>query len=505
MTSEYSEAAPNQAASTTAPTLLYRFRPLGRLLDSGELERQEIYFASPEELNDPMEGYRDLFWSGDRIAWENLFKHYLRCLNWALTLYRLGGEEHLLGWNNIPVVGPRPGEPGSPALDAMLHGVFDDFLGEPTVARLLDFLDSRASPTRRDELRSYVRCLHPLALGIVWRRHGLHGLAQAASDSEEMLTRARLTLPSLDRVIETTQPLSDDGGDDVVRALFALFEEFSGQVGLNMLMDLGEGMFEANKDFLIRAFGEEFVDQLERLVYPDTRVACFLSDCRDSSLWGTYGDSHAGVCLMFKPVVEGGRLVLPLTRVNGFGPNGPSSGRVAHEFHRVQYSSKFPPLDFFRSIGTLPVGMLFKHWHSNPQGVRSVCASDYGDQWREGYWKAFYPGATTKLADWEREREYRLLLTSSLHNFSDVESRKATYDFADLHGLIFGMKTPLRFRLDICRIVAAKCRASGRSDFKFYEAFYSEARGAIDHRELNLLRLGTSEVGGASPSAESPP
>jgi|GEM_PF-6927014 DNA-binding response OmpR family regulator len=43
---------------------LYRFRSLYWLLDQGELEKQEIYFAKPEQLNDPMEGFRDIFWKG---------------------------------------------------------------------------------------------------------------------------------------------------------------------------------------------------------------------------------------------------------------------------------------------------------------------------------------------------------------------------------------------------------------------------------------------------------
>jgi hypothetical protein len=34
---------------------LYRFRPLSRVL-GGELLNQHIYFAKPENLNDPMEG-----------------------------------------------------------------------------------------------------------------------------------------------------------------------------------------------------------------------------------------------------------------------------------------------------------------------------------------------------------------------------------------------------------------------------------------------------------------
>ena len=59
----------------------YRFRPTDALLDKRkELENQEIYFAPPEDLNDPMEGFKDLFWRGDEIVWRNFLKHYLLCL-----------------------------------------------------------------------------------------------------------------------------------------------------------------------------------------------------------------------------------------------------------------------------------------------------------------------------------------------------------------------------------------------------------------------------------------
>jgi hypothetical protein len=49
---------------------LYHFRPVDAVLDQyEELAKQEIYFAPPEKLNDPMEGYKDVFWSGDWIVW----------------------------------------------------------------------------------------------------------------------------------------------------------------------------------------------------------------------------------------------------------------------------------------------------------------------------------------------------------------------------------------------------------------------------------------------------
>jgi hypothetical protein len=39
----------------------YRFRSVDALLgERAELDSQEIYFASPAELNDPMEGFKDL-------------------------------------------------------------------------------------------------------------------------------------------------------------------------------------------------------------------------------------------------------------------------------------------------------------------------------------------------------------------------------------------------------------------------------------------------------------
>lgn len=38
--------------------LFYRFRKTQNIFDFKELENQEIYFASNEELNDPMEGFK---------------------------------------------------------------------------------------------------------------------------------------------------------------------------------------------------------------------------------------------------------------------------------------------------------------------------------------------------------------------------------------------------------------------------------------------------------------
>src|SRR5712664_1621567 len=57
---------------------LYRFRSTKQLLDGfNELDAQQIYFAPPEDLNDPIETFKDLVWTGDEIVWRNLLRHYI--------------------------------------------------------------------------------------------------------------------------------------------------------------------------------------------------------------------------------------------------------------------------------------------------------------------------------------------------------------------------------------------------------------------------------------------
>lgn len=75
------------------PEFLYRFRSAEALLgERKELENQEIYFAAPDQLNDPVEGYKDIFWFGDAIVWKNLLKHYLLCLEQVCALFIIGGK-----------------------------------------------------------------------------------------------------------------------------------------------------------------------------------------------------------------------------------------------------------------------------------------------------------------------------------------------------------------------------------------------------------------------------
>src|SRR5579883_2849612 len=72
----------------------YRYRPMRAVLDEfHELERQEIYFSTTDELNDPMEGFKDLFWWGDAIIWRNLLRHYILCVLQAFAYCAMAEDQ----------------------------------------------------------------------------------------------------------------------------------------------------------------------------------------------------------------------------------------------------------------------------------------------------------------------------------------------------------------------------------------------------------------------------
>lgn len=85
---------------------LYRFRSTKSLFDFQELERQELYFSTPEKLNDPVEGLKKTLWNGDTIIWKKLLEHYIHCfsnvmqLSWVYFYYPTSKYEIIVGTTN---------------------------------------------------------------------------------------------------------------------------------------------------------------------------------------------------------------------------------------------------------------------------------------------------------------------------------------------------------------------------------------------------------------------
>jgi hypothetical protein len=115
---------------------------------------------------------------------------------------------------------------------------------------------------------------------------------------------------------------------------------------------------EKSRNFVFVTFCDEFVQKIETLVYPAWYTACFMEGCRNSSVWGSYGQNHTAVCLKFKVKNVDDRLSLSLSGTSGSGSGGPVDHHVDHPFYPITYGNEHLPVDFFGSLGRLPIPVL---------------------------------------------------------------------------------------------------------------------------------------------------
>lgn len=484
---------------------LYRYRRASRAID--ELEQQEIYFSKVDELNDPMEGFKDLFWSGDEIAWRALSKHYVLTL--LQTTY-LAFTAFIAGAKFDPkqiesVLFNAPGCLPETPIRGIFQQLATQFLADPAVAEFLAAVTSRPEPIRRNELLGYLRALHPLAaipLFTDLQNRGLwpgfvpppdNALATTRQNAINVIQAASMFLQN--------KMLNSKRSD----ALFAAMETTMEETMLIAQANMKDRDKKGFLIFIMSDFPRAYVKALDRLVHGDCYVACFTGRPDNHSMWSTYGDGHRGVCFMFKPTEsETDGPVLHLNRVVGAtGSAGRpitfNRGFAPHPVRPVRYSREYPAIDFFRSLGRIRQTDMDNFWYRGDDGQFSVCRNSvYADEesWRRSYWERFVESALYKTPEWEHEEEHRAI-AHSIFDLSAAEDRKFGFRFGDLAGVVFGARTSAETKLKIMEIVSRKCASEGRDDFKFFEVGYSSA--AFRMRELTLLKVEPNDEVNSSP------
>jgi hypothetical protein len=231
-------------------------------------------------------------------------------------------------------------------------------------------------------------------------------------------------------------------------------------------------------------------------MYGKWYAACFIANCRSPSVWSHYGDAHRGICLKFKTGLVNDLPSIKLHRIVGVkGSPGKFDfmyGDVDCQFYKVHYAKRYPEIDFFRSLGQVPTADINSSWYGDGNGNLSKCMPKgftTTDDWHRGYWGKIYETITTKLEPWAYEDEYRLIMTELTIDYSPIGRRKAKYKFSDLEGIIFGMNTPEETKLSIFKVIQTKCRSEGRSNFKFYQAYYAKHAGDIEVAEMTFLKF----------------
>jgi Protein of unknown function (DUF2971) len=475
---------------------LYRIRSIEKLLGKGELENQQIYFSPVEDLNDPVEGYKDLLWRGDHVVWRNLLKHYVLCLLNVMPACLNGGpdfDRNILRKVVLAVPSSLP--------DAPIRSIYEKaattFLGEPEVQEFLGLMAARTASVRRHELTYYLRGLHSFALHATLKEFAAFGIGDVPTfmvgkDPEEFrrafsnAMRGAAVLPDIQHATEWS-----------AETFFLLNSSLVSQLHLCNEYKIIDRINTRSAALFTHYFAPTYVTALEQLVHPDLYLACFAANITNASMWGQYGEGHRGVALKFRLTAnERGNPAIPIRRI--VGATAAKGGETAliyehrpMECHKVSYSPHFPPIDFFNSLGALSNMKLHTFWYKgDKEGEFSVAAREaFKDQIaRETYWNAMETGALSKTPDWSNEEEYRIQYRPGWA-LKDPTDRLLSYKFEDLAGIVFGARTDLEDKLQIMRIIDKKCAQEKRGDFEFSEILFMPETSTFSVRRLDLVKI----------------
>lgn len=461
----------------------FRFRTIDSLLGKhSELEEQTIYFASPEELNDPMEGLRNTVRDGDKIVWTNLFKHYIFCLNRSCLLLNITLKARKLDVADIPIL-ERWDEISVPIEQSLFDDVWGRFGNLPYIQEIIEILANTGRKIRYREIVCYLQMIQtPVLLDEIRETYNDYGIISMwqillrhdpAGRMENVLNFIKSAV-----VVENEQQLDDllqgieQGPDDMEVAM----EYNTHTLPPEILQDL--------KRNLMHDFPRIYVEQLHRLLWSDWYTACFTESFHNSSVWAKYADGHKGVCLIFEALEKEGSSTLGLNQKITSFTGEVSNNFITLPFRKINYADSPHEIDFFRTICRITVPRLRELWNTDEDGNPSEIEPDGCEDVRDN----FFNDVTFKTKHWAYEQEYRLILENNSGKLDEKNHRKLTYDFNSLKGIIFGIRTSTEDKMKIIEIIERKKKYEGSNgtDFNFYQANYSAKDGDIHKRRIRL-------------------
>ncbi|WP_234774766.1 DUF2971 domain-containing protein [Paraburkholderia tropica] len=474
---------------TSSFTTFYRFRPIKTLLgERQELEKQAIYFASQDTLNDPLEGHINVYWEGDAIVWRNLFRHYLRCVLFCFNLWGASSSiKQDLKLDDIPVKNP------------LAAGVFPEhtdlelrIFGNESVNQFIERIANSKRKIGRNELTAHLRSMHYLVLlqvqdiYVAMRR----AAGQVVADvNQEFISSEINRVKSAYQIFEFVEKTL---GDDSQKREDHYIEIISGYDGVDLLnyytgaLDVSD----KNRVLMTNDFCQAYVRQLNTLMYPPWYAASFMEDCSAASMWAYYGENHEGVCLKFRAENNENGPFFNMNSVNGFNSAGKTWAVRPHYFKPVNYNPVHTSLNFFENLGATPHPICNSQWYTNRNGeISPLLLRTEGEReiWRKKYWSDFNRINSTKTEAWRAEREWRLTLHSSLFGKFDADSRTLNYDFTSLEGIVFGVRTPTPVKINILNVIKKKIENYKRSDFKFYQTSFTNDQNEMLISEIKAL------------------
>jgi len=476
----------------TDTNFVYKMRTLESLSDERkELENTELYFAPFEELNDPMEGFVNFVWKGDKILWTNLFNHYILQLQGTVMYTLIVSEDDQSIYQYAIRMRQTFNNLETENLKNIAKSIQNMFLSYHDVQGTIDYLIKPEREVKRAELIEIFNQLHLLALRAVFtvfkNNHFVKkNLFARISDFSGITIKNKLkTIAPFFNLKDATEKIAEI--DNIMREQISLMVQYNNYGKADSY----------KKKLMLFDFPVLFVKELVKLIYVPTYIVSFSLNCTNIALWSHYADNHRGYCLKFKTQKEDNdSLRFPST------PTLPA-------IDKVSYDNQYPRIDFFQSLGTLPISEILTSWfkYNNKDSKYINCVPKNKTEekiWIDAYRESWKNNYLTKLPAWESEQEYRMLHADALFtSLSSKDARKFKYRFDDLEGIIFGYNMDINDKLKVISIVEKLCKDNKRKSFKFYKAEPTSS-GTMQITELGLLSefddndKNTMNVGGSN-------
>lgn len=431
--------------------ILYHYRKIDSAL--AEIRNHSIRFSSKENLNDPMEGFVNLVWQGDKPAWEGLFRNYFCSFNNALV--ELGRTKSELDIDSEIIICDVD------SVDPGIRDASEIFLADEDVQMIAEALSHYKVDCDMEELQAILSVLTEKIVNSLVSAGDYWGMKLGGFMLQSGL--------NVHQVAEGIRSCASSGKiKDLLKSYYALAYGSDVKRFKQVYQNISESD-ESKKSFrnYIRLrfdFNQTYVEQLYKTIFPRGYVTCFSESPYETVMWGNYAESHNGVCLKYEIDEHETRADFPEKNSNMF-----------NDIYAVRYvrgPQYIIQRNFFNDIWFNYPSGIAKTWLTGLNDAESEIVYDVeAEKQYNGLFEKVY---TQKMPDWKYEKEHRILLKSK-----DVDLNKKyvdiPFDRKCLEGVIFGIKTPL----DVMAEIESAIEEGGYQNVEFERAYFDTASQTI--------------------------
>lgn len=454
--------------------LFYRFRTLKNIFEYKELENLEIYFASTDELNDPMEAYKDVIFQGDIIMWHNLFKNYILCLSRFILVNRLKGNPNkIVEISSFDILNPVDNFVYSNAYYDLFVKIYKTFRKYYT--KYIDDIFKDDDKVTTEALKVYLFIMNIIILEIIFSH-----LYKKIADKSIKFVKNKIK-ENIDFLLKYKNDIEHHYNETSCPVLaMQFFDNIFYKKSFNKTrFPFNVKLYEY---ILYGKFIDEYVNYLANFVRVKNYTASFNTDVTNPVMWSHYTENHNGICLIYKSIDN--KMEFFKNKTNK--KNIPLKN-ITLEFKKVNYKYEDNTVNFFY-IFLRDKEEIKDNWHKDfLTNKKSKLYDNYktNKQYIQNE-KNLHALPLYKTNHWNYEKEYRLILDE--RNELKKEDKIYKYDFNYLDGIIFGMKTPLNEKLKIINIIKKLCKKNKKdfNTFKFYQAFMETKYQNINYYQIYI-------------------